>query len=179
VSYYPANRNCDGNFRKIRVTVTRPQVTARTQMGYYAFPDGMQADGDQIDFALSRAVTSPVPFSNVAFTAKGTAGSASGTEGKSSSKKAAAEKSSARVVLAIDRESLSWNPQENGDQRSEVTLVTSEISSSGKVLGYRVRELEVVVERNKWNDPAAGNPVQLGVGVEMPAKTDHVRLMLG
>ena len=178
LSYYPANRNWDGNFRKIRVTVTRPQVTARTQMGYYAFPDGMQADGERIDFALSRAVTSPVPFSNVAFTAKGTAGGGSGTEGKSSSKKAPVQKSSARVVLAIDRESLSWNPQENGDQRSEVTLVTSEISSSGKVLGYHVRELEVVVERSKWNAPAAGNPVQLAVSVEMPAKTDHIRLVL-
>jgi hypothetical protein len=51
--------------------------------------------------------------------------------------------------MNFNRDSLSWTTQPNGDQRSEVTLVTSEMSSSERVLGYQAREVEVLVEKAK------------------------------
>lgn len=82
------------------------------------------------------------------------------------------------MIFLIERDSLSWTPQPNGDQRTEVTLVTSAISSSGRVLGYRVRELEVVLAKSKLEGPSSNDPLQLSVLVDLPGKTDHLRMVL-
>ena len=170
LSYYPSDHNWDGKFRSIRIEVSRPGLEARTQRGYYAFADGMEANGEQIDWTLSRAVTSPVPFNNIALTVSGQRVEATAAEKKAKNVAAAA-----RLLLSVDRESLSWAAQENGDQRSELTLVTSEISSSGKVLGYHVREVEFVQQESART---IGDAVQLTVRAEVPAKTDHIRVVL-
>jgi len=163
LSYYPTDRNWDGNFRRIRINVGRSELLARTQRGYYAYADGFQSGGSQIEFGLSRAVTSPLPFRSVGLTATGGRLTAPPT---------------ARVILAINRDGLSWTAQPNGDQRAEVTLVTSEISSSGKVLGYRVREVELILEKAQLPEAFASDPVKLSVQMDLPAKTDRIRLVV-
>jgi len=171
LSYYPTDRNWDGKFRKIRITVERQELQARTQRGYYAFADGVENNGEQLDWSISRAVTSPLLFNGIGFTATGQRVSAGPVNDKNSKNPAGL----ARVLLTVNRDSLSWTTQPNGDERSEVTLVTGSMSSSGRVLGYHVREVEVVVEKSKLE---SGQPVKLTVRTELPAKTDHIRLVL-
>jgi len=172
LSYYPSDRNWDGKFRRIQVKVDGVEMASglvvRTQSGYYAYPEGFQSESKQIDFALSRAVTSPVPFKSVAFTASGERIAAA------AQKNGKAQLPAARLILAIDREGLSWAPEANGEQRAEVTLVTSQLSSSGKVLAYKVRELEVVLTKTQ----GPNEPVKLSVRTDVPAKTDRIRLVL-
>jgi len=151
--------------------VTRQELQARTQRGYYAFADGVENNGEQLDWSISRAVTSPLLFNGIGITATGKRIAA----GPVADKKSKSVAGAASVLLAINRDSLSWTPQPNGDERSEVTLVTSEISSFGHVLGYHVREVEVVVEKSKVG---SSDVVQLTVRTELPAKTDHIRLVL-
>jgi VWFA-related protein len=173
LSYYPTDRNWDGKFRRIQVKVEGVEradgLVVRTQRGYYAYPEGFQSESKQIDFALSRAVTSPVPFKSVAFTASGERIAVAAAQ-----KNAKAQLPAARLILAIDREGLSWAPETNGEQRAEVTLVTSQLSSSGKVLAYKVRELEVVLTKTQ----GPNEPVKLSVRTDVPAKTDRIRLVL-
>jgi VWFA-related protein len=172
LSYYPSDRNWDGKFRKIRVAVAGSDLQARTQHGYYAYAEGFQGTDEQIDWSLSRAVTSPVAFQSIAFTASGVRVAAPvRTKSRNATQ-------SAKVVLSVDRGSLSWTGQPNGDQRSEVTVVTSELNSAGRVLGYHVREVEVVVEKPKWEGLAAKDPVQLYVNADLPMKTDHLRVVI-
>ena len=172
LSYYPSDRNWDGKFRKIRVAVAGSDLVARTQHGYYAYAEGFQGTDEQIDWSLSRAVTSPVAFQSIAFTASGTRVAAPArTKSRSATQ-------SAKVVLSVNRGSLSWTGQPNGDQRSEVTVVTSELNSAGRVLAYHVREVEVVVEKAKWEGMAAKDPVQLYVNAELPVKTDRLRVVI-
>jgi len=172
LSYYPTNGNWDGKFRRIQVKVEgiagAGALEVRTQKGYYAYPYGFQGESGQIDFALSRAVTSTVPFKSIAFTATGERLAAA------AQKEVKAQLPAARLILTIDREGLSWTPQVNGEQRAEVTLVTSQISSSGKVLAYKVREVEVVLSKTQ----GPNEPVKLAVRTDMPAKTDRIRLVL-
>ncbi len=187
LSYYPANQTWDFAFRHIKVVVGRPGLTARTERGYYAFPEGFEGGAAEIDFGLSRAVTSPIPFRSVVFTATGQVlPSSSQQTVPPPQKQGAAPRVSKgpttspvafRMVLAIHRDSLSWTPQPNGDQRSEVTVVTSCISSSGRVLAYRVREAELMLEKSKLQDPASDS-VQLFVRMDLPPKTDHLRLVV-
>ncbi len=171
LSYYPTDRNFDGKFRKIQVKVEGTEgvdgLVARTQSGYYAYAEGFQSGDQQIDFALSRAVTSTVPFKSIAFTA-------SGERVVAAQKNVKAPLPGARLILSIDRDGLSWTPQPNGEQRAEVTLVTSELSSSGKVLGYKVREVEVMLTKTQGPD----EPVKLAVRTDVPAKTERIRLVL-
>jgi VWFA-related protein len=189
LSYYPTNHTWDSKFRPIRVAVERPGVSARTQLGYYAFPEGFEGGAAQIEFGLSRAVTSPIPFRSIVFTATGQILPALPPQPlpPSQTQPALAHRPNtkgvrpnvltARVLLAIDRESLSWTPQPNGDQRSEVTLVTSSIASSGRVLWYRVREEEIILEKSKLQDPVS-NLIKISVRMDLPPKTDHLRLVV-
>jgi VWFA-related protein len=172
LSYYPTDRNWDGKFRRIQVKVDGVEeaggLVVRTQNGYYAYPEGFQSESKQIDFALSRAVTSPVPFKSIAFTASGERIAAA------AQKNGKTQLPAARLILAIDREGLSWAPQGNGEQRAEVTLVTSQLSSSGRVLAYKVREVEVLLTKTQ----RPNEPVKLLVRTDVPAKTERIRLVL-
>jgi VWFA-related protein len=172
LSYYPADRSWDGKFRRIQVKVEGLEeaggLVVRTQSGYYAYPEGFQSESKQIDFALSRAVTSPVPFKSIAFTASGVRIAAA------AKKNAKTQLPAARLILAIEREGLSWASQANGDHRAEVTLVTSQLSSSGRVLAYKVRELEVVLTKTQ----GPNEPVKLSVRTDVPARTERIRLVL-
>jgi VWFA-related protein len=171
LSYYPTDQNWDGKFRKIQVKVEGVEgaagLMARTQSGYYAYPNGFQSGDEQIDFALSRAVTSTVPFKSITFTATGERIAAAPKNVKT-------QLPGARLILAIERDGLSWTPQPNGEQRAEVTLVTSELSSSGKVLAYKVREVEVMLTKTQ----GPNEPVKLAVRMDVPAKTERIRLVL-
>ena len=163
LAYYPANNVFDGQFRKIRVKLSSPDLQARTQEGYLAIDEGFGASDKDIDYALSRAVKSPVAFRSVTFQVVG--------------KNLGSQPPSARFIVSVDREALSWISQENGDERAELTLVTAEISKSDAVLRYKVRELEFLLSKEKFNDPA-NSLVKFSVNVELPLKTDHVRFVL-
>jgi VWFA-related protein len=187
LSYYPRNNKWDSAFRSIRVVVNGTGLTARTQRGYYAFPEGFEGGTAQIDFGLSRAVTSPIPFRSVAFTATAQILPPPSAQtvlppqklraAPHVAKGPATSPMTFRLILAINRDSLSWAQQPNGDQRSEITVVTSCIGSSGRVLGYRVREAELILEKSKLQDPASDS-IQLFVRMDLPSKTDHVRLVV-
>src|SRR5215813_550741 len=71
LSYYPTNTVWDGSFRQIKIRIEPANLIARTQHGYYAFPDGFEEQNDQIEFGLSRALMTPVAFQSIRFSAKG------------------------------------------------------------------------------------------------------------
>ncbi len=163
LAYYPENSNFDGNFRKIRVVVDDAKLTATTQQGYYAVDEGFGATRSELDFALSRAVTSPLPFASVEFDAVG--------------KVLLGQPPTARFSVSVDRSAVSWERQPNGDQRGELTLVTAEVSKKGSILDYRVREIEIVVPKERFDNPAETHAL-FSVTIPLPQKTDHVRFVL-
>ena len=71
LSYYPSNREWDGKYRKIRVTIRDPQLTARTRNGYYAAPD-LPPSPQQMDRMLSRAVINPLSYHSLELQASAT-----------------------------------------------------------------------------------------------------------
>jgi VWFA-related protein len=163
LAYYPENPNFDGSFRKIRVVVDDHKFTATTQQGYYAVDEGFGATQSALDFALSRAVKSPLPFSSVQFDAVG--------------KALLGQPPSARFSVSVDRGAVSWKSQPNGDQRGELTLVTAEVSKKGSILDYKVREIEIVVPQDKFENPAVTH-VLFSVTIPLPHKADHFRFVL-
>jgi VWFA-related protein len=163
ISYSPQNLDFDGKFRKIRIVVGRPETIATTQEGYYAVDEGFGTTKGSLDFALSRAVTSPLPFASVEFDAVG--------------KVLLAPPPSARFSVSVDRSSISWVPQPNGDQRGELTLVTAEVSKNQGILAYKVKELEIVLPKNKFEN-STDTRALFYVTTPLPPKTDHIRFVL-
>jgi VWFA-related protein len=163
LAYYPENSNFDGNFRKIRVVVGDNKLTATTQQGYYAVDEGFGATQSELDFALSRAVKSPLPFASMQFDALG--------------KVLLGQPPTARFSVSVDRGAVSWESQPNGDQRGELTLVSAEVSKKGSILDYNVREIEIVVPKDKFEDPAVTH-VLFSVTIPLPQKVDHFRFVL-
>lgn len=163
LAYYPENSNFDGNFRKIRVAIDNNKFTATTQQGYYAVDEGFGATQSALDFALSRAVKSPLPFSSVQFDAVG--------------KVLLGQPPTARFSVSVDRSAISWGTQPNGDARGELTLVTSEVSKKDVILDYKVREIEIVLPKAKFDDPAITHAL-FSVTIPLPQKTDHFRFVL-
>ena len=164
LAYYPENNDFDGKFRKIQVQIVdRPQLTAATQQGYYAVDEGLGTSKSELDFALSRAVTSPLPFASVQFDAVG--------------KVLLAQPPSARISVSVDRDTLSWDQQPNGDQRTEITVVTAEISGKSAMLGYKVKEMEIVVPKAEFEN-SPNHRVVFTVNVPLPPNTDHLRFVI-
>jgi VWFA-related protein len=164
LAYYPQNSDFDGKFRKIQVQVVdRPQLTATTQQGYYAIDEGFGASKSELDFALSRAVTSPLPFASVLFDAVG--------------KVLLAPPPTARFSVSVDRDTLTWEQQPNGDQRTEITVVTAEMSGKSAVLGYKVKEMEIVVPKEKFEN-SPNHRLLFTLNAPLPPKTDHLRFVI-
>jgi len=163
LAYYPKNTDFDSKFRKIRVQVAPPGLDATTQQGYYAIDEGFGASKKELDFALSRAVTSPLPFASVQFDAVG--------------KVLFAPPPSARFSVSLDRDTVSWNRQSNGDQRAEITLVTAEVSGKDAVLAYKVKEMEILVTKNDFENSTNGR-VTFIVNTPLPPRTDRVRFVI-
>jgi VWFA-related protein len=163
LAYYPKNIEFDGKFRKIRVQVAAPGLDAATQQGYYAIDEGFGASKKELDFALSRAVTSPLPFASVQFDAVG--------------KVLFAPPPSARFSVSLERDTVSWNRQSNGDQRTEITLVIAEVSGKDAVLAYKVKEMEILVTRNDFENSTNGR-VTFIVNTPLPPRTDRVRFVI-
>ena len=164
LAYYPDNNDFDGKFRKIQVQIVdRPQLTASTQQGYYAVDEGLGTSKGELDFALSRAVTSPLPFASVQFDAVG--------------RVLLAQPPSARISVSVDRDTLSWDQQPDGDQRTEITVVTAEISGKSAVLGYKVKEMEIVEPKAKFEN-SPNHRVVFTLNVPLPPNTDHLRFVI-
>jgi hypothetical protein len=164
LAYYPQNSSFDGKFRRIDVQIVdRPELIRTTQQGYYAIDEGLGASQSELDFALSRAVTSPLPFASVQFDALG--------------KVLLAPPATARFSVSVDRNTLSWNSLPNGDQRTEITVVIAEMAKKSAVLNYKVKEMEIVVPKAEFEN-STNHRVVFTVNAPLPAKTDHLRFVI-
>lgn len=190
LSYYPTNTNWDGNFRQIKIQVNPSKLVARTQRGYYAYPDGFAEQQDQIEFGLSRAIMTPVAFESISFSAKGRIVPASrkppqqkGTSFLRSGRKStvAAGLPAARIEVTIERDALSWtpqtDPQTNKEQHTEFVLVTSSVGTAGQVLDNEIHRLEFT-QKQELFDRVPPEPVKLFVFADLPPKANHLRLVV-
>ncbi len=135
LSYYPSNRDWDGKYRKIRIAMRNPQLIARTRNGYYAAPD-LPLTTQEMDRMLSRAVINPLSYHSLELQAR------AHLSGK--------EPRTANVTVDIDANQLHWETPESGKRRCEITVVTAGFSSKGLVVAHAVKELEVVVNEQKY-----------------------------
>ena len=167
MSYYPTNHVWNGGFRKIRVIATNAELTARTRNGYYSVPNTTPTFHD-LDRLLSRAVINPLPYHSLTVTAHGSI-----TGGVTKVAATGASVRTAHVTIRIDASELYWQAEQQQKHRCEVTVVAVGFSEKGRVIAQKVKELEVVVDDNKYAELRGHGMV---MNLPIPVSVEVVRM---
>lgn len=162
LAYAPANRNFDGTFRKIKVSIVgRPDLKVQTRDGYYAMPEGQQPDAKQQIDELTRSLVTAIPFSGVPIPE-------SYTKVLESPRRVA-------VRLAMPSNSLSWTTNAKGMLTAQVTVAAADKNKKGAWNPQSAHVYEVELP-----DGMSPSPTVLGtVSFEMPYnKSQRVRFVV-
>jgi VWFA-related protein len=162
LAYAPANRNFDGKFRKIKVTIIgRPDLKVQTRDGYYAMPEGQQPDLKQQIQELTSLLVAPIPFNGVPIPESYT------TLLESPQR--------VSVRLAMPSTSLSWTAGAKGKLTAQVTVAAADKDKHGAWNPQFARVYEVELP-----DGMTPSSTQLGtISFEMPYnKSDHMRFVV-
>jgi VWFA-related protein len=138
LAYYPSNSNWNGKFRNIKVVMQNPELIARTRNGYYAAPDSAPTL-HEMDRMLSRAVINPLSYHSLELQASARF---SGSQ----------QNHTAHISVDMDANELHWELPENGKRRCEITLVAAGFSSKGAVVAYNVKQFEIAVDEQKYDE---------------------------
>ncbi len=121
LGYYPTNRSWNGHYRKISIHVTRPGVTLRYRLGYYAVDrlDYARQSQQRRDAEFSSTLNLDVPISTaLPFTAAVLPASSS-TANKTV------------INFAVDAHALSFSPADGGRQRAGIQCAVRVFRTDG------------------------------------------------
>lgn len=161
LSYYPSNRVWDGRFRRIRVVMDNPELTARTRTGYYAAPD-LPPSPQEMDRLLSRAVINPLSYHSL--------------EVRATASLSGSQRRTANITVDIDANELNWETAEAGKHRCELTVVTAGFSPKGQVVAHSVKELEVIVDDKKYRELTSKGMV-MNLAMSLPPAAVRMRVV--
>src|SRR5262249_3419887 len=122
LGYYPSNKNWDGKFRRIKVTVNRPDIKLRHRLGYYSVAHRAYAkvDARQRALAFGRALSLDSPASTALIFKAAVVPPSSQTRNK------------VLVSFAIDPQAISFERQADGLQHALVDCGVQAYSEKGK-----------------------------------------------
>ncbi|HKF23273.1 MAG TPA: VWA domain-containing protein [Candidatus Angelobacter sp.] len=125
LAYYPTNKNWNGKFRKIHVTVNRPEIKLRHRLGYYAVdPKGFVEASKQVQATLfAQALNLDAPVSTGLRFKAGVVPPSDQTQNK------------VLVNFALDPHALTFDSKNNdGLHHAVVDCVVQAYSTKGKLL---------------------------------------------
>ncbi len=169
LSYSPANHNdMTQPYRRIRVTVDRPGVTATTRNGYYiqtvpsATPETAQAARQvrsRLAFDLGSAANSNIAYTGLPSTVRRLAG------GKD------------EFVVQVDTRALTWRDLPDGSRQAEVTLAVASFGRKRKMLARTVREVTARLSTTQTDATLSSN-TGFAITAEIPADATRVRFVV-
>ena len=162
LSYYPSNRNWNGKFRNIKVTISKPSLQARTRTGYYAAPDAPDTD-TTLDSVLATAVKNPLPYRGLAMSV--------------SFKILPGSPRTARFTVTADRHDLGWETTPNGDHRCQIMLVAMSVSRKERVAKTDIKALEGIVKAGKF-EKQMDKPMLFTFTDDLPMEAVRLRVVV-
>jgi VWFA-related protein len=165
LSYSPTNHSDLGQpYRRIRIKIDRPGVTATTRNGYYIQPLQQASivapkDADQLRkklaFDLGSAANSNIAYTGLTVNLRRLS---SGTD---------------VFVVSVDSRQLTWRATSGGSLQAEVTLAVASFSSKKRMLARTVRE---VTAQAGPLQPQDSQPSTTGFTIAAPLPADAIRV---
>lgn len=119
LAYYPANKEWNGEFRKVEVKVNRPDIKLRHRPGYYAFDPKVARDPKLRFAAFGQALSLDSPIST-------------GLRFEAGVVPPSAKTGKVMVNFALDPKGMSFEKQEDGLQHAKVDCAVQAFTASGK-----------------------------------------------
>lgn len=139
LAYYPADKNWNGEFRKIAVKVNRPGVKLRHRPGYYALQAKPAMNPKEIFSAFGRALNLDSPISTALRFEAGLV--------------QPSEKTQNKVLLnfALDPHAVSFEHQQDGLQHATVDCAVQAYNEKGKLIKTDANTLSVALDSQAFN----------------------------
>jgi VWFA-related protein len=124
LAYYPENKNWNGKFRKIQVTVNRPEVKVRHRLGYYAVDPKIFAEQNkkQQGALFGEAMNPDSPIATGLRFHAGVVQPSGQTQNK------------VLVNFGLDPHAISFDASADGIQHAQVDCVVQAYSGRGKLI---------------------------------------------
>jgi VWFA-related protein len=165
LSYSPTNRSDAAQpYRRIRIAMDRPGLTATTRNGYYietaapapnATPAGLKQSLDKIAFDLGSAANSTLVYTGL----------------KVAAHRVAAQPDT--FAVDIDAADLSVQMQADGDRQAEITLMIASFNRQNKMIAHQIQETTALLQP----DAAYMQSAEFRIQAAIPAEATRVRLI--
>lgn len=162
VSYYPSNHNFDGSFRKIKVSLATPGLTARTRDGYYALPAPAPPTEKETATTLMQALLNPLNFGSIPVHLAKVSLSGTAPQGE--------------FGIAVEGKALQWNASANGSVQCNLDIAAADFAANGKAI-HLVSQPFLFVLRSTPED-AQKRVVELSLKLAVDRPAHRVRILV-
>ena len=123
LTYQPHEGDADGKFRRIRVMLRNPNLQVMTKAGYFAPAKGAPVDPrQQMMIDISQAARSSVPFTALDVKIAGVVRHP--------------DTRTAELTVVVNGKNLSWQPDDNGKEHSELNAGCGEPDGEKRRAGF-------------------------------------------
>jgi VWFA-related protein len=163
ISYSPANKNFDGMFRNVKVTLPEhPELHARTRDGYYALPEPPPPTPKTVDEQISDALISTLKYKAIPIL--------------STSTSLVSVPSRAWIGFTVKADSLSWSPLSNGKIQTKVQVAVTDLSKKDQVRHVVDRTYTAVLDQT--SKPNVERRISFRIATPVTLPPNRLRLVI-
>jgi hypothetical protein len=164
LTYQPLEGNPDGKFRRIRVTLRKPDLRVVTKAGNFS-PDKNAAVGprQQTMVNISEAARSTIPFESLGVTIDNLVRHP--------------DTRTVEFTVVLSPRNLDWQPGDDGKSSLDLSLAAASLSGNRDFLASRVESLTVTTN-DQDATLLARTEARLPMTIRIPRKTQSVRVVV-
>ena len=164
LTYQPSDTAVDGKFRRIRVSLTNPNLRVVTKAGYFApNPNAPMNARQKAMTNITEAATATVPFTALKVSMK--------------SMVRHPDTRSLDMVVQTQDNHLLWQVAEDGKNKATLLLAAASLNAEGSIVASRVERVRL---STPLQDPAARAALvtPMAITVRFPRNATHVRVVV-
>ena len=162
LSYYPADHNFNGSFRKVKLTVAKPGLVAHTRDGYYALATPAPPTDKETATNLAYALMDPLSFASIPVHLAKVTLSASEPQGQ--------------FGIAIEAKALQWDAAANGTVQCHLDIASADFASDGRPVHLVTHPFSFVLRSTP--EDAKRRVVDLSVKLAVDRPAHRVRILV-
>jgi VWFA-related protein len=162
LSYYPADHNFNGSFRRIKVNIDKPALVAHTRDGYYALPAPVPLTENETAANLAYALLDPLSFAGIPVHLAKVSLSSSVPQGE--------------FGIAIEGKALQWDAAANGGVECNLDIASADFAPDGKPIHLVTHPFLLVLQSTP--EDAKRRVVDLSVKLAVDRPAHRVRILV-